>query len=149
MDDGTEIRLYDRKREPPEWTGMVLGTQCVVFLSDVNTSEPLSREGKPFASVGEATCVVFERLDHAQRFCESTVNEQPNVSCEVFDGQGRAHPPMLVVIHPSQQRLDDPGGRVVRAQEADCRTAVCGRDTVILDRLAEQRIDDTTHVSGH
>ena len=88
MDDGIEVRLYDRKREPPEWTGMVLGTQCVVFLSDVSTSEPLSREGKPFASVAEATCVVFESLDAAQRFCESTVDGQPNVCCEVFDGQG-------------------------------------------------------------
>jgi len=109
MEDGTEVRLYDPKREPPEWTGIVLGTQCAVFLADVSTSEPLSREGKPFPSAAEATCMVFGSLDAAQRFCEATVGEQPNVRCEVLDCQGRAHPPMLVVIHPSQQRLDDPG----------------------------------------
>lgn len=109
MEDGTEVRLYDLKREPPEWTGIVLGTQCAVFLSDISTSEPLSREGKPFPNAAEATCLVFDSLDAAQRFCQSTVDEHPNVRCEVFDSQGRAHPPMLVVIHPSQQRLDHPG----------------------------------------
>ena len=109
MANGTEVRLYDPKREPPEWTGIVLGAQCVVFLADISTSEPLSREGKPFPSAADATCVVFESLDAAQRFCESIVDRQPNVRCEVFDSQGRAHPPMLVVIHPSQQRLDHPG----------------------------------------
>jgi len=109
MDDGTEVRLYDPNREPPEWTGLVLGDQCAVFLSDVSTSEPLSREAQPFPNAAEATGVVFGSLDAAQRFCQSTVDEQPNVRCEVFDGQGRAHPPMLVVIHPGQQRLDDPG----------------------------------------
>jgi len=109
MEDGSEIRLYDPNRDPPEWTGIILGTQCAVFLSDVSTSEPLSREGKPFPRAAEATCLVFDSLDAAQRFCQSAVHDQPNICCEVFDSQGRAHPPMLVIIHPSQQGLDDPG----------------------------------------
>lgn len=59
MEDGTEVRLYDPKREPPKWTGIVLGTECAVFLSDVSTSGPLSRKAKPFPSPAEGACVVF------------------------------------------------------------------------------------------
>ncbi len=88
MEDGAEVSLCDPQREPPEWTGIVLGTQCAVFLSDVSTSEPLSRAGKPFPSAAEATCVVFDSLDARATFLRFTFEEQPNVRCEVIDGQG-------------------------------------------------------------
>jgi len=109
MDAGTEIRLFDPKREPRDWTGLISGTQCAVFLADVTTSEPLSREGKPFGNAADATCILFGSLDAAQRFCEAKVEERPDIRCEVFDVHGRAHPPLAVVIHPRREGLDAPG----------------------------------------
>ena len=149
MEDGTEVRLYDPKREPPKWTGIVLGTECAVFLSDVSTSGPLSRKAKPFPSPAEANCVVFDSLDAAQRFCESTVEEHPSVRCEVLDGHGRSHPPMLVIIHPAQQRLDVPGAAWSRRRKLISDTAACRRVPDVLDRVTQSRSDDTAHVFGH
>jgi len=109
MDDGVEIRLYDPKREPSDWTGIISGTRCAVFLSDIATSEPLSREGKPFRTAADATCLLFESVDAAQQFSAAKVQEQASIRCEVFDSRGREQPPMLVVIHPSREGLDAPG----------------------------------------
>jgi hypothetical protein len=96
--EGVEIRVYDPARRPHNWSAIILPTQFVVFLQDVRSSMPLSRDGTP-SGPGQATCTLFDSLDDAQRFCEETVRLRPNVCCEVFDSDGRAKPPLLTVAH--------------------------------------------------
>ncbi len=109
MVEGVEIRLYDPRREPVEWTEVVLPAQCAVMLKDVATSAPLSREGRPLGRPDEATCMVFDSVAAAQQFCEAKVSENTGIRCEIFDREGLAHPPLVVIIHPSRQRHNESG----------------------------------------
>jgi len=58
---------------------------------------------------GRVTCLVFSRLDAAQRFCEEKVRALPQLRCEIYDSQGLAHPPLAVILHPESQRKEDAG----------------------------------------
>lgn len=109
MTDGREILLFDPRRKPPDWTDLIGPTQCAVLLQDRKTSAPLSLAGQPLATREDATCLLFDRLDAAQQFCEAKVRDLPHVSCEILDAQGRAHPPLMVITHPDYRRHDDSG----------------------------------------
>jgi len=109
MHDGLEVRLYDPRRKPSDWMEIIGPTQCAVFFQDRGSSAPLSSAGKPFAKREDATCLLFDRLDAAQQFCEAKVLSLPHVCCEILDAQGRAHPPLLVITHPDFHRDNDYG----------------------------------------
>jgi hypothetical protein len=109
VDCGTEIRLFDPRRNPRDWTDLIRPTQCAVFLKDRTTSAPRVRDGQPFLKPAETTCIVFDHFDAAQRFCEARVQALPQLRCEIYDAQGLAHPPLLVIVHPDHQRKEDSG----------------------------------------
>ena len=108
VDGGTEIRLFDPERNPPDWTDLMRPTDCAVVLKSQATSASLGTDGQPFRKLADTTCIVFDRLDEAQRFCESKVQALPHLRCEIYDAQGLAHPPLLVIIHPDRQRKEEP-----------------------------------------
>src|SRR5215469_5876977 len=100
-----EFKVYDETRHPPEWTSLVGAAACAVFMKDVETSTPLSRDG---AVVLPKDCT-FLRFDHfaeAREFCEAQVQRYPAMCCEIFDAQGKAKPPLLTVVHPSRAQKD-------------------------------------------
>jgi hypothetical protein len=102
-----EIRLFDSRRDPRDWTDLIRPTQCVVFLKDRTTSTSLTPDGKPYARPADTTCLVFDRVDAAQQFCEMKVQALPYLRCEIYDAQGLAHPPLLVIVHPNFQHQED------------------------------------------
>jgi|SRR5579871_1072215 len=104
---GEEIKLYDPRRRPAHWTELLLPSQCAVIITDVSTLATLSASGQAREHVMDATCMVFERFDLARQFCERTVAALPNARCEIFDYEGLARPPLLVVLHPSHQDRDE------------------------------------------
>ena len=108
-DSGAEIRLFDPERSPKDWTDVIRPDQCAVFLRHQESSIPLSISGRPFAEADAGTCIVFDRIDHAQSFCETKVREFPHLCCEIFDKEGRAHPPLLVITHPDRAHQEDAG----------------------------------------
>jgi hypothetical protein len=83
--------------------------QCAVLLKDRITSAPLSPIGKPYAVITDVTCILFDDLDAATRFCETRVTALPSLCCEVFNAEGRAKPPLLVITHSDYQGDDDSG----------------------------------------
>ena len=109
MDGGTEIRLFDPRRTPRDWTDLIRPTQCAVFLKSRTDSTPLAPNGQPYPNPDDISCVVFDSLDAAQRFCEAKVEALPHLRCEVYDAQGLAHGPLLVVVHPDFQRKEESG----------------------------------------
>jgi hypothetical protein len=111
MAKSLEIRLYDPQRKPADWTDVIGPAQCAVLLKNRANSVPLSPTGKPFARREDATCLLFDRLDDAQQYCEAKVRELPHLACEILDAQGRAHPPLMVVFHPDFAGEDDSGAR--------------------------------------
>lgn len=84
-------------------------TQCAVFLKDHTTSGSLAPDGRTFSKTADITCVVFDHLDAAQRFCDVKAQSIPRLRCEIYDAQGLAHPPMLVILCPEVQRKLDAG----------------------------------------
>jgi hypothetical protein len=111
MPEGLEIRLYDPRRTPSDWIDVMRPTQCAVLLKNRESSVPLSPAGQPFARREDATCLLFDRLDAAQQFCEAKVQEMPHVAGEILDARGRAHPPLMVITHPDFHGEDDSGAK--------------------------------------
>jgi hypothetical protein len=109
VDDGTVIRLFDPRREPPDWTDLIAQRDCAVLLKHRTDSTALRPDGRPYAEVRDCTCVVFHSLDAAERFCQSNVRDLPHVRCEIYDKDGPLHPPMMVILHPAFELQEDSG----------------------------------------
>jgi hypothetical protein len=71
------------------------------------TYAPVSSEGSPYPADNECTCLLFDHLDAAQRFCETKVRDFPSLVCEVFNSEGRAKPALLVITHADYENDDD------------------------------------------
>jgi hypothetical protein len=106
---GREIRLFDPRRNPQDWTDLISPTECAVFFKDRVDSSPLAPDGQPYASGARESCVVFSSLDAAQRFCEAKIHALPQLRCEIYDSHGLAHPPLVVLVHPDFERKEDGG----------------------------------------
>lgn len=65
-----------------------------------------------FGTPSDGTCVLFDSLDEARVYCETAVRASPQARYDVFDAEGRAHPPLLTILHPSRQQALDTNPRV-------------------------------------
>ena len=126
MAGGVEMKLYDPLRDPAQWTEVLGPTQCAVFLKDALTAAPFSPAGDPLVDGQDATCLVFDNIDPAQQFCEALVTSRPHVCCEIFDREGLAHPPLVVILHPSRRRHDQSGALWAKRRGAIAAVLLCG-----------------------
>jgi len=102
-----EFKVYDKTRQPAAWTSLVGPTQCAVFLKDVKTANPLATDGSEIAHLGDCRFLLFDHLEDARAFCEAQVQRHPFMCCEIFDAEGKAKPPLLVIMHPTAARKDE------------------------------------------
>lgn len=109
VDRGTEIRLFDPRRKPGDWTDIIRSTQCAVFLKDRETARARTLDGKPFSNPDHATCLIFDGIGDAQQFCQAQVQAFPHLRCEIYDSEGLAHPPLAVFVHPDHQDAEESG----------------------------------------
>jgi hypothetical protein len=79
--------------------------QFVAFAKHVDSGASCDADGQPFAAAADATCVVFDSLDEACRFCDERVRAVPSIGFEVFDSAGRLNPPLLVIVNPARQHV--------------------------------------------
>jgi len=112
-----EFKVYDQARQGRDWMSLLTPTQCAVFFKDFQTATPLSRDGVAFDRMTNCTFLIFDRLEDARRFCEQQVNQHPALCCEVFDFEGRAKPPLLVVTHPRVAERDELSATWVRRRK--------------------------------
>ncbi len=91
------LRIHDPARRPASWAEIIRPGQLVAF-------------GTP----SDGTCVLFDSLAEARAFCEAGVQSAPATRYEVFDSDGRAHPPLLTIVHPSRAHALDAHPRAVR-----------------------------------
>jgi hypothetical protein len=112
-----EFKVYDKTRQGQDWMSLLTPTQCAVFFKDFQTAAPLSRDGVVYDKMTDCTFLVFDRLEEAQRFCEAQVKEHPSMCCEVFDFEGKAKPPLLVVVNPSVAEKDELSASWVRRRK--------------------------------
>jgi hypothetical protein len=104
---GTEILLYDPGRKPQNWIDCMRPTDCAVFLKDRQTSASLDANGEPHPNAANVTCIVFERLGAARQFCMTKVQALTHVRCEIYDPEGLAHPPLLVIVHTDHESKEE------------------------------------------
>jgi hypothetical protein len=95
-----QVLLYDRTRVPPNWTQLIRSGQYAVFLSDIKSSAPVSRDGIPIRSASEYSCLLFDSLTDAESYCQQAVKNIRRLKCEVFDSAGRVNAPVAVFVNP-------------------------------------------------
>lgn len=84
------LSIHDPDRRPASWAEIIRPGQFVAF-----------------ATPSRGTCVLFDSLAEARAWCEAAVQSAPDARFDVFDAEGRARPPLLTIVHPSQaERLD-------------------------------------------
>jgi len=94
-----EVLLHDVKRVPANWTELVSRGQYVVFLTDVESCAPVHTDGTPVNRAAEHSCLLFDSLAQAEKYCRGEVTRIPRLKCEIFDSQGRANAPVLTFVN--------------------------------------------------
>ena len=108
------LRLFDRDRQPPDWTEIIRPGQYVAFSKTIDSGGSCDQDGRPFASAADVTCLLFDSLTEARGFCEDQVTRAPVVRFEIFDSAGRRDPPLLVIVHPSRIAVLEGNPRGIR-----------------------------------
>lgn len=75
------VRVYDPKRNPPEWNALLNGSQVAVFVEDAHRELPLGGS--------EPTCEIFDDLGTAEVHCKQLIEQNATLRCVVFDRNGR------------------------------------------------------------
>ena len=112
-----EFKVYDKTRQPAEWTSLVGPTQCAVFLKDLETANPLATDGSEIGHLRHCRFLLFDHLEGARAFCEAQVQRYPFMCCEIFDAQGKAKPPLLVIMNSNAARKDELGPTWVKRRK--------------------------------
>jgi hypothetical protein len=94
-----QLKLYDPARKPADWTGLLHAGQFAVFHSDVATDIERSADGHYLQPGEDSTCMVFDSLAEAETYCETKVEEIPNLRCDIYDHTGRSKPPLLTYVN--------------------------------------------------
>jgi hypothetical protein len=97
------LAIDDPNRKPRAWHEYLRQGQYAVFLRDAESDAPVTPEGQP-ATVEEANiCYVFGSLPEARSFCERQCAAHANLYCEIYDGRGKAFPPLYTIVNPRHE----------------------------------------------
>lgn len=96
------VRIHDAQRRPASWTEIIKPGQFVAFAKQCDSGESCDEDGRPFPDAAVATCAIFDSLGEARAFCESAVARSAALQIDLFDAEGRVHPPLLTFVHPSR-----------------------------------------------
>jgi hypothetical protein len=91
------VRIHDPARRPASWAEIIRPGQFVAF-----------------ATPSDGNCVLFDSLAEARAFAAAAVEAAPATQYDVFDSDGRTHPPLLTIVHPSRAHVLDAHPRAVR-----------------------------------
>jgi hypothetical protein len=88
------VRVYDPKRNPPEWHRLLTGSEVAVFAEDAHAEIPATND------MGEPTCEIFDTLQLAEAHCRELVAERLSTRYLMFDSRGRGAEPLTIVESP-------------------------------------------------
>jgi hypothetical protein len=107
----------------------------------------LDADGKPHSNPEATACFVFDRLDAARQFCEAKVLALPHMRCEIYDAEGLAHPPLMVIVHPESATQRRNRLVLVAPEEAHRHSPVPAGPSPHLDRHATREHNRFAHLS--
>lgn len=108
------LRVHDPSRRPASIGGTLRPGQFIAFAKDLASGVPADFNGRPYGDPALAECAVAASYDEARTFAEAAVGKAPAMQVDIFDHEGRAHPPLLTVLHPSAAHAADSHPRVLR-----------------------------------
>lgn len=111
------MRLHDPGRRPPDWTELTRPGQFAAFAKHAVTGVPCDADGKPFPSASAATCAIFDSFAEARAFCEASVRRHAAVQFDLFDAEGRVHPPLVTIVHPDRAAALETSPRQMRTRQ--------------------------------
>ena len=97
------IRVHDPARRPSSWTDIIQPGQCVAFPSDAASGIPCDLAGRTSSDPLDGVCMLSDTLPEAEAWCRQTVRDAPGLRFDVFDAEGRVHPALLTIVHPSRE----------------------------------------------
>lgn len=112
-----ELKVVDRDRKGT-WVEELRPGQFVAFAKHAETGATLSADAEPFAHPDDVTCRVFDSLADAEAFGAARTAIHPDLQIDVFDHEGRKHPPLLTLLHPSQEHRRPANERHMRVRAA-------------------------------
>lgn len=95
------IRINDPNRIPSHWLDLIRDGQYAVFVIDARTRLARDYDGKPFGPNGEACAAICEDRASAIEFARRTVNQHPEVCCEIYNHEGKTGAPLEVIYEDS------------------------------------------------
>jgi hypothetical protein len=120
------VRVHDPDRQPTNWSGLIRPGQFVAFAKLLDGGGSCDAEGQPFRAAADTSCLFFDSLDAAEAFCTERARRNPAVRFEIFDAQGRANPPLLVVVDPSRAATLSGNPRTIRRYQVAAAALIAG-----------------------
>ena len=116
--------------------------QFVVFARDLASGAPADFAGRPYAEASLAECAVAASVEEARAFAEAAVAQAPTLRLDIFDHEGRGHPPLLTVLHPSRADAADTHPRVLRKRQIIAWALIAVGIPLIVFAIVERRDRD-------
>lgn len=113
--------------------------QFIVFAKDLASGAPSDFAGRPYTEPSLAECGIAGSIEEARAFAEAAVAQAPALRLDVFDHDGRAHPPLLTVLHPSRADAADTHPRVLRKRQVIAWTLIAVGLPLIVFAIVERR----------
>ncbi len=96
-----EVALYDPQRRPANWMQIIQPGQYAVFHKDAHTEIETNSQGAYLPAGAPSTCLIFDSLEEAKKYCELRVQQFGNLRCEIYDNSGKAKLPAAIVLNPA------------------------------------------------
>ena len=96
-----EVRIYDPARTPCNWAELLAARQYAVFQYETKTGLHLGPDGNGLHKDASGTCLIFDSLEEAKNYCIFRIEQAPHITCEIFDKEGKAKPPVEIFVHRS------------------------------------------------
>ena len=94
------ILIYDESAHPPTWSDRMIPGEFAVLCEDARTGSPKQPDNTPAPDASRHICTISDSRQEAEEFARDQVERYPTMRCVVFDHEGRAGQPLLVVNRP-------------------------------------------------
>ena len=132
------LRVHDPSRRPPSVADMLRPGQFIVFAKDLASSVPTDFDGRPYTDPALAECAIADSVSEARAFAEAAVAKAEALRVDIFDHEGRAHPPLLTVLHPSRASAADAHPRVLRKRRTIAWALIAAGIPLIVFAIVER-----------